>query len=179
MNNKMNGVKIKRIVTISLISALAGVIGVIDKTISMSMFPYVPGVKVGLANVIILSMIYASDIKYTLAVVFIKSFIVGFMIGGLTTFIISFTASVSSFIVMYIIRKIIKNYISIITVSVMGGITHILVQLMVIRFIYHINNEIFYYRIILFIISVVTLILIGILANKITKNSFIMQKFNI
>ena len=74
MNYKTNSTKIKRIVTISLISALAGLIGVIDKTISMSIFSYVPGIKIGLANVIILSMIYVSDMRCTLVVVLMKSF---------------------------------------------------------------------------------------------------------
>ena len=179
MNYKTNSTKIKRIVTISLISALAGLIGVIDKTISMSIFSYVPGIKIGLANVIILSMIYVSDMRCTLVVVLMKSFIVGFIIGGITTFIISFAASISSFVVMYIIRKIMKDIISIISVSLIGGTIHILVQLIVIKFIYHINNDVFYYGIILFVVSIVTSIIIGILANKIIKNNQILQKINI
>ena len=48
--NKNNNIKIY--VTIAILASLASIFSVLDKIIIASLFPYIPGIKIGLANII-------------------------------------------------------------------------------------------------------------------------------
>ena len=50
--NKKNTINI--ITRIAILASLASCISIIDKIISASLFPFLPGIKIGIANVIIL-----------------------------------------------------------------------------------------------------------------------------
>lgn len=179
MDSKVNTNKIVTIVNISVISALASIIGIIDKMISMGIFSFIPGIKIGLANVIIIVVMYTKGFNSTLIVVSLKIFIVSFLFGGITTYLIGGTSSILSFLSMYIIKKISKNKLSIITISLIGGMTHIVNQLLMISLLYNIGKEILYYGIIIMIISFITSILVGVCAKKLINRDNKMQNQNI
>ena len=58
-------IKINILVKLAILSSLASVLGIVDKVISSSFIPYLPGVKIGLANVIILYSILNFNFKYS------------------------------------------------------------------------------------------------------------------
>lgn len=162
---------IKNITTIALFTALASIIGIIDKIITNSIIPSMPGIKIGIANVIILSLIYNSNFSEVLIVVILKSIIVGLIYGNLTTFIIGGSASFCSFMVMYVCFKYLKNHISVITISIIGGITHINIQLIMIKVIYKMGIELYSYGLVLIIISTITSFIVGLITNKLIKTN--------
>ena len=74
---------------------------------------------------------------------------------------------------MYILYRYLKNKLSIITISVIGGFIHINSQLIIIKIIYKLGNDVYSYGLILIIVSFVTSIIVGLLAKKINKSEFI------
>lgn len=162
---------IKNITTIAFFSALASIIGIIDKIITNSILPSIPGIKMGIANVVILSLIYNNSFKDVLIIVILKSIIVGLIYGNATTFIIGGAASFGSFIMMYICYKYLQNHLSIITVSIIGGFMHINIQLIMIKIIYKMGMELYSYGLILILISIITSIIVGLITSKMIKNN--------
>lgn len=162
---------IKNITTIALFTALASIIGIIDKIITNSIIPSMPGIKIGIANVIILSLIYNNKFSEVMIVVILKSIIVGLIYGNLTTFIIGGSASFCSFIVMYVCFKYLKKHISVITISIIGGITHINIQLIMIKVIYKMGIELYSYGLVLIIISTITSFIVGLITSKMIKTN--------
>lgn len=162
---------IKNITTIALFTSLASIIGIIDKIITNSIFPSIPGIKIGIANVVVLSLIYNNSLKDVSIIVVLKSIIVGLIYGSITTFIIGGTASLGSFIMMYICYRYLQNHLSIISISIIGGFSHINIQLIMIKIIYKMGMELYGYGLILIFISIISSIIVGLITSKMFKNN--------
>lgn len=175
----MNGnkIKIKAITQISVLAALASSLGLIDKVISINLFPMIPGIKIGISNVIILIGIIKYNLKEASIITLLKIIIVSFLFGGLTSLLIGGTSSIVSFLIMYYIYKKHNNKLSIVSISVIGGFIHINMQLLLISLIYNIGKEVYIYGFILILISLVTSIIIGMIVKKIS-NSYIIMHIN-
>ena len=161
----MNKIKISKITELSMLAGIAAAISIIDKIISGMMFSMIPGIKIGLANVIIIVSIIKYSFKDTLIVVLLKSIITGLLFGSISTFIIGGISSLLSFLVMYYIYKKGKH-LSLISISIIGGFIHINTQLLILGFIYSIGKEIYIYGFLLIIISFFTSIIIGMISSK-------------
>ena len=170
MNKKKN---IKIYTSIAILASLSSVISIFDKIIMSCLVPYVPGVKLGLANIIVLYSIYNTNFKFASIEVLLKITIVSLIFGSISSFIIGGISSILSFLIMYMLYRYLKNKLSIITISVIGGFVHINTQLIIIKLIYKIGNEIYSYGLILIIISFVTSIIVGLLAKRINTSDFI------
>ena len=68
--NKKNNIKI--ITTLSILASLSSIVSIIDKIIISCIFPYIPGIKIGLANVITLYSIYNVKFRYAFIEVILK-----------------------------------------------------------------------------------------------------------
>lgn len=161
---------IKTITILAILVSLASILGIIDKIIMSSIIPSIPGLKIGIANIIVLYMLYNYSFKHSLILVILKSVIVCFLFGGITSFIIGGFSSIISCIIMYIIKKISKSKISIIGISIIGGFIHINSQLIIIKTIYKMGNIIYTYGIFLIIASLLTSFLVGVLAKNVNKS---------
>ena len=166
MNQKQT---IKYITNISYVAALASIIGIIDKIIVSSIFPLIPSLKIGLANVIILYCIQTKTFKEIIIIVLLKSILVNLILGGITSFLIGGTASLISFLVMYICNRYLKKHLTTISISIIGGIIHINIQLLIIMFIYDIGSIVYTYGIYLILISIITSIIVGNITKKAYK----------
>lgn len=172
MSKKNN---IKFFVTISILASLSSILSIFDKFIISCIFPYIPGIKIGLANIIVLHSIYNCNFKFSLLEVTLKIIITSLIFGSITSFIIGGTSSLISFLVMYIVHRKFKDKLSIVTISIIGGFIHINTQLIITKFIYKLGNEVYMYGSLLIIISLVTSIVIGILAKKLNNIKFIQK----
>lgn len=125
-----------------------------------------PGIKLGLANFIIILMLYRFGWKEALAVNGIRIILSGFLFGNLFAIMYSIAGAVISFLFMLIIKKI-KGF-SILGVSICGGVTHNIGQLLIAMFVVQ-TNGVLYYIPVLLIGGVITGLLIGILASQVLK----------
>jgi len=113
---------IEKLMFISLLISLSVVLGIVDTFLSSFMASQ--GVRIGLANIVILTGIHYLSFKESLALIILKSFLVGLILGNPMTFFVGFSGTMLSFLVMYLLLKIGKNIVSLVGVSVSGGIFH-------------------------------------------------------
>jgi heptaprenyl diphosphate synthase len=166
----MKELNVHKISLLAMLLALAIALGVADYFIP---FPFVPGAKLGLANIIILLTLYELGIweaaLIDLGRVFIVSLITGriFQLG----FFMSLGGAVFSLLLM-ILLKLVAKKMTIIGISACASIGHGFAQVMVYCLVLG-NWTAFYYYPLMSLIGIVTGVLIGILADRLIKTKVI------
>lgn len=89
----------------------------------------IPGVKLGLSNIITLFSLYNFDPLFTFVVLILRVLLSGLLFGNLFGTLYGLSGAFISFIVMYLVKR--GNIFSIVGVSIMGGIFHNIAQLIV------------------------------------------------
>lgn len=124
----------------------------------------VPGIKLGLANIVTLMAIMFFDFKDVLTIVIIRC-IMGSVFGGsISGFLFSISGGILSAVVMWFLYDKFSKYFSLVGVSTAGAIVHNIGQLLVASLIIK-DLRIFVYLPVLMIASTATGIFIGIVCN--------------
>ena len=147
----------KRITTIALLSALALIFSYIE-----FLFPFqpgVPGVKLGLANLVIVVILYRMPPGYALMVNLIRVLLAGLLFTGVFGMLYSLAGSILSFLVMVLLKR--TNLFSIFGVSMAGGVAHNFGQLLVAMFMVSTGSLLFYFPV-LIVSGILTGIAVGI-----------------
>ena len=126
----------------------------------------VPGIKMGLPNIIIIFLLYKFGLKEAVTVSIIKVFIVALLFGNVMTLAYSVAGAVLSIALMTIMLKL--DWFSTIGVSVVGGISHNLGQILVAIFLFD-TIQIGYYMIVLSITGTIAGVVIGIISSILVK----------
>lgn len=150
------------LVFISVLVAQGMILSFIESMLPIPFF--VPGAKLGLANIITLTAIYMLTFKQATAVVLLRVILTAATFGSLSTFLYSFAGGVFSLLIMAAVLKVFRNDISLIGVSVLGAVAHNMGQLMVATFMIH-NILMLSYLPLLLIAAVPTGIFVGIVAR--------------
>lgn len=132
-----------------------------------SLIPFyfgIPGVKLGLTNIVVILMLYIMGAKYALMISIARIFLAGLLFGNMFSILYSLAGGLLSFFCMAILKK--TGRFKIISTSAVGGITHNLGQIMVAAAVVE-NINLFYYYPVLLLAGVVTGVLIGIAAQEI------------
>ena len=154
--------KTKRIVFLGFALCIALVLSYIETLIPFGFG--IPGIKLGLANLIILIILYLDMPKEAFIVSMARIILVGFMFGSLSSMIYAFAGGTLSFLCMYLLKRF--NRFSPIGVSSLGGIVHNMGQLMVASFIVKTDIFAFYFPYLL-LSGLLTGLLIGVIGNTI------------
>ena len=126
----------------------------------------VPGVKLGLANLVIIVGLYTIGIKGTVAVSLIRIVFVGFTFGNASSMIYGLAGGMVSLLLMILFQKL--NCFSQVGVSIIGGIGHNIGQLSVAALITQ-TAGVFDYLPFLMAAGVVAGALIGLLGGLVTE----------
>lgn len=114
--------KTQRYIFLSLLTAAALILSIIEGMIPL---PYIaPGAKLGLSNIVILSVVVVFGFKDAFLVVVIRSILLMLIATNPITFIYSITSGIVSTIVMALGCKYLKNIFSLIGISVLGAMAH-------------------------------------------------------
>ena len=99
--------KTQQIARFGLLTALALVLGLMDRAIPVSALlgGFVPGIKLGLANTVLLYAVYLMDRRSSILLMLTKVLLSGFLFGSLTAILYSLSGGVLSLAVMLLIRK--------------------------------------------------------------------------
>lgn len=143
-----------------LFAALAILMGYVEFMIPVPV--PIPGVKLGLANVIVIIMLYFMDAKSAFFVSLIRVLLSGLLFAGFAGMLYSLAGALCSFAVMVLLQK--TGKFSTIGVSVAGGIFHNVGQIVVASLVVQ-NVRMAYYLPFLLVSGVVTGIVIGIVAQ--------------
>ena len=129
-------------------------------------FVSVPGIKVGLPNVIILYVLYCLDTKYAALVSFVRILLSAFMYGNAVSLAYSVAGAVLSLLAMSLLKR--TNRFSTVGVSVAGGVTHNLGQILVAMVILD-TSRIAYYLLVLAVTGTISGIFIGLCGALLVK----------
>jgi heptaprenyl diphosphate synthase len=121
--------KTRHMVLLSLMVSQALILSIIEQWIAIP--SVVPGVKLGLANIVTLIVIIFFGLKDALVVVTARCLLASMFGGGLALFPFSFVGGVLSALIMYLMYKRFEKVFSTIGISVAGSIMHNLGQLAV------------------------------------------------
>ena len=131
-----------------------------------SLIPFyfgIPGVKLGLTNVVIVLLLYCVGTKEAFCVSVLRIVLAGFLSGNMFSILYSSAGGVLSFLVMVLLKR--TGKFSVLPVSVSGGIFHNIGQIVVAALVVE-NYNIFYYLPVLLIAGFLTGFLIGIAAKE-------------
>ena len=97
----------QRIARFGLLTALALILGLMDRAIPVSALlgGFVPGIKLGLANAVLLYAVYLMDVKSSILLMLTKVLLSGFIFGSMSAILYSLAGGVLSLAVMLLIRK--------------------------------------------------------------------------
>lgn len=138
----------------------------------------IPGIKLGLANILILVTMYELGPKEALVVnlsrVYLANLLRGTILG--MGFVMSITGALLSYIVMLLFYLLIRKF-SVIGVSVLGSVAHITGQLLI-AMLYLGSSVVIIYLPFIGISAIVTGVFVGIVAHLIIKTGVIKKQRN-
>lgn len=126
----------------------------------------VPGIKLGLANLLIVIFLYKRNAKEALLLSVIRIVLSGFLFANLFSILYSLAGGILSLAVMDYLKK--RGTFSVVGISIAGGVAHNLGQLVVAMLVVE-TYRVGYYFPVLLMAGVLTGMLIGIVAAEILK----------
>ena len=115
-----------RVAVFGVFTALALIFSYVELLIPINFG--IPGAKLGLANLVIIIVLYKTDWKEALLLSVVRIVLAGFLFGNLFGILYSLAGGILSFIIMYIGKK--WNW-SVMSVSMAGGLCHNIGQIAV------------------------------------------------
>ena len=156
--------EIKKSTRLAMLLSLSVVLSILE-----SFIPFlngtILGLKIGLANSVILFVLYTYSFKDAITLSILRVLLMGILRTGLfsTTFFFSLSGAFLSIIMMYLFKKITK--LSIIGISIIGSISHSIGQVLMAMLLLKNINTIYYLPWVL-LFSIPTGILIGIISKE-------------
>lgn len=157
--------RIKKIVFLGLCTAVALILSYVEALLP-PLWAAVPGIKMGLPNIMILFMLYRFSLKEAAAVSLVRLLLVALLFGNAMSLIYSFCGAALSLLVMALLKK--SDRFSEIGVSIAGGVFHNLGQILAAMVLLE-TAEIGYYMIALAISGTIAGILVGLAASFVLK----------
>lgn len=153
-----------RICLSGMFIGLALVLGYLESLVPISLG--IPGVKLGLSNLVTIVAIYKLDIKYAMLITIVRVLLSSMLFGNMTVMLYSMAGAALSVLVMVLMVRI--NVFSRTGVSIAGGVAHNIGQFMVAWLVIG-SGKIFYYMPVLLVAGAVAGACIGMLASLINK----------
>lgn len=157
--------KAKKVALLGVLTSVALVLSYLE-SILPPIWAAVPGIKVGLPNVVIIFLLYRYGVKEAAIVSFIRIFIVSLLFGNVMSMAYSFAGAILSIVLMAICKKI--KVFSTVGTSIVGGVAHNAGQILVAIFLFD-TVQIGYYMIILAITGTIAGVFIGIAGALLLK----------
>lgn len=152
----------KRIAYSAMLVALAMIFSYVEILIPFSFG--IPGIKLGLANLVVVVGLWLLPPPQVLGILIARIVLVAFMFGNMSSLIYSLAGGIVSFGVMILLKKC-KSF-SQIGISMAGGVSHNVGQLIVAAVVVE-NMHVFYYAPVLLIAGLITGMLIGIVGQRV------------
>ena len=130
----------KKIARMGMMIAVAFVLSYIESV--MPLPTLIPGIKVGLPNMVIVLCLYEGTLIETFGIAILRIVLCGVTFGSLSTMIYSLAGGLLSFGVMLLLKK--SDKFSIFGVSIAGGVSHNIGQIIIAIVILQTNLLIYY-----------------------------------
>ena len=156
--------KTKKVAFLGLSIALAMILSFVESQIPALVA--IPGIKVGLPNLVMVFLIYKVGWKETVIVSIIRVVLVSMLFGNVQTMAFSVAGAVLSLTGMIILKKL--NLFSCIAISVVGGVLHNVGQILMACLMTQ-TAQIAYYLPVLLISGTVAGVVIGLIGGMLVK----------
>lgn len=153
-----------RVAYFGVFTALALIFSYVESLIPFQIG--IPGIKLGLANLIIVIALYKLSLKETWILTVTRVLLSGFIFGNYFSIIYSLAGASLSLAVMAIMKK--RSGFSVMGISLAGGTAHNIGQLIVAMIVVETYSVAYYFPVLL-IAGVVTGLLIGFVSNEMLK----------
>lgn len=153
-----------RVAYFGVFSALALIFSYVESLIPISLG--IPGVKLGLANLIIVIGLYKMSLKEVYLLSLVRVLLSGFIFGNYFSILYSLAGALLSVTVMALLKR--NGGFSVMGVSIAGGVFHNIGQLFVAMIVVETFGVVYYVPVLL-IAGLITGMLIGITANEMLK----------
>ena len=154
----------KRIALTGLLVAAAMVLSYVEMLIPV--FVAVPGVKLGLPNIVIVFALYRLGFRPAVLISLIRVVLVAFTFGNAFSLVYSLSGAILSLVVMGLLKR--SDALSVTGVSVLGAVSHNIGQILVAMIVLETGSLIYYFPVLL-VTGVVAGVFIGLLAAVLTK----------
>ncbi len=145
-----------------VLTALALILSYVESLIPITIG--IPGIKLGLANLLTVFALYKVDKKMALTISVLRIILSSFMFGNMFSIMYSLAGGILSFVVMIAIKK--TNAFTAAGVSISGGVFHNIGQVIVAMFVVE-SYYVAYYLPVLIVAGAITGLLIGIITNAV------------
>lgn len=153
-----------RVAVFGVFTALALIFSYVELLIPINFG--IPGAKLGLANLVIIIVLYKTDWKEALLLSVVRIVLAGFLFGNLFGILYSLAGGILSLAVMALLKR--SGDFSIIGVSMAGGVSHNVGQLIMAMLVVE-TYAVGYYLPVLLIAGLITGTLIGIAGREMLK----------
>lgn len=157
--------KSKEVAFAGISVALALILAYVE-TLLPPLFVAVPGIKMGLPNIVIIFLLYRRGPAFAGAVSFIRIFLVALLFGNAASLIYSVSGGIFSFVAMLLLRKM--NLFSTVGVSVAGGVMHNVGQILAAAVLLN-TEQLGYYLAVLAVSGTVAGVFIGLCGTFLVK----------
>ena len=153
----------RRVATLALLTTLALMFSYIEALLPA---PGPPGVKLGIANIVVVIVLYRYSAKEAAAVNFLRVALAGLLFTGLFGALYSAAGAFLSLVGMTLLKK--TNLFSMAGISMAGGVLHNLGQLIIAALLVE-ETAVFYYFPLLLFSGIASGILTGIIATLVSR----------
>ncbi|MCI8560110.1 MAG: Gx transporter family protein [Dorea sp.] len=153
-----------RVAYFGIFTALALIFSYVETLIPISFG--IPGVKLGLANLIIVIVLYKTALKDACMLSVVRVLLAGFLFGNYYSIVYSLAGALLSLFMMAALKK--AGGFSVIGVSIAGGVSHNIGQLIVAMLVVE-TFQVAYYVPVLLTAGLITGCVIGILAQEMLR----------
>ena len=158
---------VKRLCLYGLLIALAFVLSYVETLIPVAAVSFfVPGMKIGLANIVVMVALYTLGARDAFILSLIRIVLVGLTFGNTVSMIYSLSGGMLSYLVMLLLK--LTGKFTTVTVCIAGGIFHNVGQILMAALVLE-NAGVIGYLPVLAVSGTVTGLLIGLLGGEVTK----------
>jgi len=148
---------------LGLFTAVAIIFGYVETLLPVVVG--IPGVKIGLANLVTVFVLYIYTWKEALIVSVMRILVTGFLFGNLFSILFSLTGGLLSLLIMAFLKR--KEF-SIIGVSIAGGVAHNIGQIIIAALVVE-NVKMYYYMPVLLVSGLITGGCIGVVSQELLR----------
>lgn len=153
-----------RVAYFGVFTALALIFSYVESLIPIQLG--IPGVKLGLANLIIVIALYKMRLSEVFLLSIVRILLSGFLFGNYFSILYSLAGGLLSLVVMALLKK--TGAFSVMGISMAGGVSHNVGQLVVAMLVVE-TFSVGYYLPVLLVAGLVTGFLIGVAAGEMLK----------
>ena len=159
--------KSRMVAFFGLCTALAMILAYVEVLLP-PLFPAVPGIKMGLPNIIIIFLLYRIGPMPAITVSLLRVALISMLFSNAMSLLYSLSGAILSLLVMILLSRF--NLLSTVGVSVAGGVAHNVGQILMAMLLLE-TTELLYYLIVLIVTGTIAGVIVGLAGALLIKRT--------